>query len=266
MLLRNGKLQQLGSARQRERRARERLVDDHVADVRAIASRYRNLGLPFDDLVQEGMLGLLDAIDHYDKERCPDFDRYARFQIRRAIRNALTDKSRLIRLPKQIVERRRALDRADSELTNASGTHPSTGRLSDVTGLTPDAVRQARDYVPVVLSLDQVVQPDGSTLESLVADDLSPDPAADVLDQEQMELVDRAVADLPPRQREIVARHFGFGCDPEDLSEVASSLHLSQQRTRTIERDALYALRNRLERPLQRDADSPEPATGTGRT
>jgi RNA polymerase primary sigma factor len=235
-----------------ERRRRERLVVEHLADVRAIASRYRNLGLPYDDLVQEGALGLLDAAEHYDGGRGPDFDAYARFQIRRAIRNALTDKSRLIRLPKQIVERRRALDRVDAELTDASGAHPSQGVLAAATGLSADAVRQAREHAPAVLSLDEVVQPDGSTLESLVEDDASPDPTAGALDHERTELVDRAVSELPPRQREVVERHFGIGREPEDLAEIAARLHLSQQRTRTIERDALYRLRDRLERPLQR--------------
>jgi len=232
----------------RERRRREQLVVDHLAEVRAIASRYRNLGLPYDDLVQEGTLGLLGALEHYDVRRGSSFDSYARFQIRRAIRNALTEKSRLIRLPKQIVERRRALDRAEAELTDGLGAHPSQSQLAAATGLSVDAVRQARQIVPVLVSLDEAAQPDGSPLEALVEDVASPDPTLTALDQEQTELVDRAVAELPPRQREVVARHFGLGCEPEDLTKIAAALHLSPQRTRTIERDALYRLRDRLER------------------
>jgi RNA polymerase primary sigma factor len=242
----------LQRAQHGDRRARERLVVRHLADVRAIARRYRDLGLPLDDLLQEGALGLLDSIDQYDAARGPEFDTYARFRVRRAIRNALTDKSRLIRLPKQVVERRRALDRADARLTNVRGVHPSPAVLADATGLAPEAVTEARELVPVVVSLDQAALPDGSPLEALVADDASPDPEADAADREEVELVDRAVAELPARQREIVSRHFGLGRKSEEMSDVAAELHLSQQRARTIERDALFTLRNRLERDLAR--------------
>jgi RNA polymerase sigma factor (sigma-70 family) len=86
----------LHRAQQGDRSARERLVVQHLDDVRSIAGRYRNLGLGVDDLVQEGSLGLLDAIDHYDETRGLAFDVYARFRIRRAVRSALTDTSRLI--------------------------------------------------------------------------------------------------------------------------------------------------------------------------
>jgi RNA polymerase primary sigma factor len=220
--------------------------------VRSIARRYRNLGLSVDDLEQEGAIGLLDSIDQYDASRGPEFGVYARFRVRRAIRNALTDKSRLIRLPKQVVERRRALDRADARLTDVDGTHPSAAELAEVTGLAPEAVTELREVVPAMLSLDQVALPDGSTLEALVADDASPDPVADAATREEIELVDRAVAELPARQREIVSRHYGLGRDPEKIAEVAAGLHLSQQRARTIERDALFALRDRLDHKLSR--------------
>jgi RNA polymerase sigma factor (sigma-70 family) len=242
----------LERAQHGDRRARERLVVRHLDEVRSIARRYRNLGLSVDDLEQEGAIGLLDSIDQYDASRGPEFDAYARFRVRRAIRNALTDKSRLIRLPKQIIERRRALDRADAQLTDANGMHPSAGELAEATGLPPDAVTELRGLVPVVVSLDQVATPDGSTLEALVADGASPNPELDASKREETALVDHAVAELPERQREIVSRHYGLGCEPEEIADVAAELHLSQQRARTIERDALFALRDRLERQLGR--------------
>lgn len=242
----------LDDARHGDSNARNRLVARHLAEVRAIAWRYRNLGLPFDDLVQEGALGLLDAIDGFDEGRRADFDAYARFRIRRAIRNALTDKSRLIRLPKEVVERRRAIARAEEQLVQSDGTRPSTSELADATGLRSEVVRDVRAVVPSVVSLDQAILPDGSTLETLVVDEASPDPVTGAVVLEETELVDRAVAELPERQREIVCRHFGLGREREELSAVAADLHLSPQRARTIERDALFTLRDRLERQLQR--------------
>lgn len=242
----------LQRARRGDRGARERLVVRHLDDVRSIARRYRNLGLSIDDLEQEGAIGLLESIDQYDAARGPEFDVYARFRVRRAIRNALTDKSRLIRLPKQIVERRRAVDRAEARLTDPNGHHPSVVELGEVTGLAPEAVVELRDLVPAVVSLDQVALPDGSTLEALVADVASPDPELDALKHEEAELVDRAVSELPARQREIVCRHYGLGREAEKITDVAAELHLSPQRARTIERDALFQLRDRLERRLTR--------------
>jgi RNA polymerase primary sigma factor len=237
----------LEAARRGDRRARERLVAAHLGVVRSVASRYRNLGLPFDDLVQEGSLGLLEAIDLYDPARSDDFETYARFRARRAIRNALTDKSRLIRLPKQIVERRRAIERAEARLAAAQGRLPTVEEVAAALGLERSTVVETRDVSGLPVSLDYTVLPDGSPLEAIVADKAAADPELETVEHEQAELVDAALDALPERQREIVTRHFGVHRAPEELADVASALHLSQQRTRAIERDALYALRDRLE-------------------
>jgi RNA polymerase primary sigma factor len=237
----------LEAAKRGDRQARERLVGEHLAVVRSVASHYRNLGLPFDDLVQEGSLGLLEAIDLYDPSRSADFETYARFRARRAIRNALTDKSRLIRLPKQVVERRRAIERTEARLAAAKGRLPSVPEVAAALGLEPAAVLETRDVSGPPVSLDYTVLPDGSPLEAIVADKAALDPELETVEHEQAELVDAALAALTERQREIVTRHFGVDRTPEEIAEVASALHLSQQRTRAIERDALYALRDRLE-------------------
>jgi RNA polymerase primary sigma factor len=172
---------------------------------------------------------------------------YARFRIRRAIRNALTEQSRIIRLPKQVVERRRAIDRAEADLTGAKGHLPTPAELAAATGLSPSAVIATRNLPSNLLSLDQPLLADGSTLESVVADAAARDPELEAVDREEADLVDDAVIHLPDRQREIVTRHFGLGRDAEQIAEVAATLHVSQQRARAIERDALYSLRERLD-------------------
>jgi RNA polymerase primary sigma factor len=237
----------LEAARHGDSRARERLVAQHLCIVRAVASRYRELGLPFDDLVQEGSLGLLEAIDLYDPARGLDFETYARFRARRAIRNALTEKSRVIRLPKQVVERRRAIERTEARLTAAEGHLPTSEEVATALGLPQSAVLETREVSSTPVSLDQSVLPDGSPLETTVADAAAPDPEVEAVEHEQAELVDAALAALPERQREILSRHFGLGRTPQEIVDVAHALHLSQQRTRAIEREALYALRDRLE-------------------
>jgi RNA polymerase primary sigma factor len=242
----------LRAAKRGDQRARERIVARHLGAARAIAARYRDLGLPVEDLVQEGSLGLLDAIDHYDARRGADFEKYARFRVRRAIRNALTAQSRVIRLPKQIVERRRAIERVEAGLIGATGRVPTPAELAVATGLSPEAVVETRTIASNLVSLDQPVFPDGSTLETVVADASARDPEVETVDHEQARLVDDAVAHLPARQREIVSRHFGVGRDAEQIADVAAALHVSQQRARAIERDALYSLREQLDPAVTR--------------
>jgi len=170
----------LDAARAGDRRARERVVEHYLPVVRSVAFRYHDLGLGLDDLVQEGSLGLLEAIQRFDPSRGRDFESFARFRIRRSIRSALTEQSRLIRLPKE-------------------------------------------------------------------ADPTARDPEDEAVQHEEIDEVDEAVACLPDRQHEIISRHFGLGCDAEQIGEVAETLHVSPQRAREIERDALYALRKRLD-------------------
>jgi RNA polymerase primary sigma factor len=249
-LYESAELELVRAAKRGDRAARERVVAGHLGLVRGLATRYRDIGLPLDDLVQEGSVGLLDAIDHYDAARGSDFETYARFRVRRAIRNALTDQARVIRLPKQIVERRRALDRAAAELAAAKGRPATADEIATATGLPVASVLEARNAASSPVSLDQPVLPDGSSLESLVVDAAAPNPEVEAVKHAEVDLVDEAVAQLADREREIVSRHFGIGRDGEPLARVAAELHLSEQRTRTIEARALYELRERLERGL----------------
>ena len=227
--------------------AREQLVSSSLGLVRSVASRYRDLGLPFDDLVQEGALGLLDAIDHYDPDRGACFETYSRFRIRRAIRNALTEKSRLIRLPKQVVERRRAIERAEARLTAAAGRTATTAEIAALTGLPQEAIRAVRSAQLGQVSLDEPVLPDGSPLAGVVADPHAADPEVIALEHDRTSELTAALASLPERQRRIVNCKWGIGQRSMSNGALAAKLGLSPRRTQTIERDALYELRKTLE-------------------
>jgi RNA polymerase sigma factor (sigma-70 family) len=234
--------------------ARDRLVVCHLAMVRGVASRYRDLGLPFDDLVQEGALGLLEAIDRYDPSRRVAFETYARFRVRRAIRNALTERSRLVRLPKHIVERRRVIAGAEPTLAATIGRPPTPAELAVETGLSRVAVIEAVTASIRPMSLDGEAVSEGSPLESLVADATAPDPERETLVSDRRRRVRDALARLTPRQREIVNLRFGLDGSAVDLAAVAARLHLSEQRTRSIENAALCKLANELEQPVGRRA------------
>jgi len=236
----------VGAARRGDRNARERLIASRLGMVRAVAFCYQGLGLPLDDLVQEGSLGLLEAIDRFDPRRRADFDAFARFRVRRAIRNALTNQARLVRLPKQVVERRRMIARAETAFAAETGRMPSAAQLAATTGLSPAAVIEARSAAISPLSLDELAKADGTPLEALVMDGAAPDPERELIDGERSLLVRDAVARLSPRQREIVCRHFGLDRDESTIAEVADHLHLSQRRVRTIENDALHSIAREL--------------------
>jgi RNA polymerase sigma factor (sigma-70 family) len=206
------------------------------------------MGLPLEDLDQEGAVGLLEAIDHYDPRRGASFESYARFRVRRAIRNALTEKARAIRLPKQVVERRRALDRAEARLTAAAGgRRPTPAELAAATGLSVGAVLDARTAPLTTVSLDQPLLPDGSPLADVVADPNAADPEIRALEHERTRILSEALEALPERQRQLVTRRWGIGAASSSNAEAARRLGLSPRRTQTIRRDALYRLRKELE-------------------
>jgi RNA polymerase primary sigma factor len=239
--------QLLRAAKRGDAAARRRIVASKLRLVRAIASRYRGMGVPLDDLVQEGTVGLVEAIDRYDPRR-GDFDTFARFRIRRAIRNALTDQARLVRLPKQVVERRRIVARVDQRLTRPpNGDRPAVTEVVTETGLPAAAVREARQAPPVTLSLDEPVLADGTAREGAIADLSAPDPLDQTVEHERAQLVHAAVDRLGKRQRWVVTRHYGLDRPQASITEIASELHLSPQRTRAIENDALCELRAALE-------------------
>jgi RNA polymerase primary sigma factor len=237
----------LRAARRGDRGARERLVVANLTLVRSVASHYRGLGLPFDDLVQEGSLGLLEAIDHYDSARSADFERYARFRIRRAIRNALTEQTRLVRLPKHIVERRRTIERTEAQLTAAAnGRRPTPSQLAAVTGLPLAAVLETRAVGFPPISLDAAVLPDGTPLEAGIVDPRARDPELEALEHERTELLLNALDRLSERERRLVNRHWGLDGTARTTAELSAELELSPRRTQAIERDALYELRAAL--------------------
>lgn len=226
----------LRAAQTGDRAARDRLVADCVPWLHDLAHHYRGLGLGADDLVQEGALGLIDAIEHFDPDRGMPFERYARFRARNAMRDALTESSRLVRLPKHVVERRRAIDRYAARAAAATGHWPTAEQIAGALDLDVAEVVVARDAPVAVAVADVAADPLASTREE--ADPVAvPDVAG-------------ALETLAPRQREIVERHFGIGAGPERLGDIADSLHVSRQRARTIELGALARLRDILEQSV----------------
>jgi RNA polymerase sigma factor (sigma-70 family) len=231
-------------ARRGDRDARTALVEEHMGLVRSLAFRYRDLGLPVEDLVQEGAIGLLAAIDRYDSSRGASFSTYAFWRVRAAITHALTAHGQVVRLPRPLLERRRGVAQTRERLA-ATGRDPSVDELAKATTLPPVAVAEA--LAPAnVASLDGPAF-DGTMLRELVAIDAATSPEAQLASSEQLRAVRGAVRRLRGRKRTIVSRHFGFAGAPETLTAIADDLHLSPERTRSLKDEALLELAGELE-------------------
>lgn len=230
-------------ARRGDRLARTKLVEEHMGLVRSVALRYRDLGLPADDLVQEGAIGLLGAIDSYDPGRGATFSTYAFWRVRAAVTHALTAQGQLIRVPRPVLERRREIARVRERL-RSSGREPTVTELAAATSL-PRAVVVEALAPPRVASLDQPTA-DGAVLGDVVADDVA-SPEADAVDHGQTSALRTALARLRGRKQVIVNRHFGLTGKPQTLNEIALDLRLSPERTRALKDEALRELAADLE-------------------
>ena len=232
-------------ARKGDRVARTRLVEEHMGLVRSVAFRYRDLGLPLEDLVQEGAIGLLTAIDEYDASRGATFSTYAFWRVRAAVTHALTAHGQLIRVPRPVLERRREVARASSRLA-AAGREPTLAQLAAATELSQRDVAAA--LAPrTVGSLDQQVA-HGTALGESLASNASewPGPEPQAVEHERARAVRAALGRLRGRKRTIVSRHFGLDGEPETLTEIAEDLNLSPERTRALKDEALRELAGAL--------------------
>lgn len=218
-------------ARRGDRIARTTLVEEHMGLVRAIAFRYRDRGLPLDDLVQEGAIGLLGAVDRYDPDRGTAFSTYAFWRIRAAVTHALTADAQIVRIPRPVLERRRLVARECERLTR-EGREPTVASLVEASGLRERDVADALTASSVG-SLDDA-EP--------IADPRSPEPQEQLLASERAGALRAALARLSPRKRRVVRRHFGLSGEPATLSELGAEMHLSPERVRSLKDEALRDL------------------------
>lgn len=231
-------------ARGGDRVARTALLEAHMGLVRSVAFRYRDLGLPLEDLVQEGAIGLLTAIDDYDPSRGASFSTHAFWQVRAAITHALTAHGQLIRVPRPVLEHRRVVARARERL-RSDGREPTVAQLAVATTLSRREVLEALAPADVA-SLDRPTR-DGATFGALLAGNANDLPEWQVVDREQAHALRRALMGLRGRKRTIVDRHFGLVEGAETLTDIADDLHLSRERTRALKDEALRELAAELD-------------------
>ncbi len=226
--------------------AREHLGRANTRLVVSIAKRYMGQGLPFSDLIQEGNVGLMRAVDKYDYQRGNRFSTYATWWIRQAITRALAQKTRTIRIPLHMTERIRQMYRIAQTIEQERGRRAHIQEIADEMSMPVDMVRNMMDASQHVIALERPVGEDGDhEFGDFLEDTHTPSPADAAVRHLLQETVENILSELSPRQSHILRLRFGLsGTEPHTLEEIANKFGLSRERIRQLEKEALRRLRH----------------------
>src|SRR5215211_2925048 len=230
-----------------DRRARQRLIEKNLRLVVSVAKRYRGMGLPFGDLIQEGNIGLMKAVEKFDPDRGFRFSTYATWWIRQAVQRAVADKGRTIRVPVHMGDKIRKMARVYNELAVELSRDPTDEEVAKRLGWDVDRVKDVKSAIPDATSLNRPLssEEDSSELGDLIEDERETRIASQVVRELETHRLLESVERLPERQRRVLVRRYGLdGKDPATLAGLSEELGVSRERVRQLQREAEGVLRD----------------------
>ena len=239
-------LEELNDLVRTGRAARDRLTISNLRLVVSIAKRYMNRGLSFLDLIQEGNMGLMKAVEKFDYTRGYKFSTYATWWIRQAITRAIADQSRTIRVPVHMIETVRELNRVKREYIQSHGSAPTLEDLSELTGMSIDKIKKVESVSQYTASLERPIgDEDEDTLGDFIEDPSSPSPTKETFRMFLREQLSRALDQLDEREREILKLRYGLeDGHPRTLKDVSLKFNITRERVRQIEIKAIEKLKH----------------------